>query len=206
MAQSNVYSVNVVGYYNLNLTNGFNLVANQLDLDGTGTNNTLYTSIGTNVPNLTRVFAFDPVLATFANATYNSGTGTWIGNTTAANKALQPGQGVFVQIPSAASPTTVTLVGNVMQGNLTTPIGSFYQIVASQVPQAGGIQNPLAYTPANLDRTFQYLPGSQSYGSARTYNSATGTWLGGEPTLAVGESFWLLGHAGSTWTRSFSVQ
>ena len=39
MAQ-NVYSLNVVGYINIPLVEGFNLVANQLDFDGTGLNNT----------------------------------------------------------------------------------------------------------------------------------------------------------------------
>ena len=49
MAQSNVFSLNVVGYYNLSLTNGFQLVANQLDLDGTGVNNTLQSVFGTSL-------------------------------------------------------------------------------------------------------------------------------------------------------------
>jgi hypothetical protein len=207
MAQSNVYSLNVVGYYNLSLTNGFNLVANQLDKDGTGTNNTVYTVIGTNVPNLTRIYAFDPVAGSFSFATFTAGTLTWIGAVSAVNAALSPGQGVWVQIPASASPQTVTVVGEVKQGTLTTPVGSYYQILASQVPQVGGIQTALGYTPANLDRVYRWLPGIQNYDAARTYLSASGTWSGGgEPSVGVGESFWIQGHAGSAWTRNFTVQ
>lgn len=208
MAQSNVYSLNVVGYYNLGLTNGFNLVANQLDKDGTGTNNTVYTVIGTNVPNLTRVYAFDAAAGTFANATFNASSLTWLGNVTAVNAAMKPGQGFWLQIPaSGPSTVTVTVVGEVKQGTLTTPIGAYYQIAASQVPQVGGIQTALGYTPANLDRVYQWIPGVQNYGTARTYNSTSAAWLGGgEPNVGVGEAFWLQGHAGSAWTRNFTVQ
>jgi hypothetical protein len=206
VAQSNVYSLNVVGYINLDLTNGFNLVANQLDVDGTGTNNTLYTSLGTNLPNLTRVYTFDPIGATYNFATLIAGNWS-AANIAAVNKGLQPGQGAFVSIPGSASyPQTVTFVGNVMQGSLNTAIGSYYQIVSSQVPQSGGIQTDLTYAPANLDRVYQWLgqAGQQGYGLAHTY--VAGTWGNGEPQVGVGEAVFLQGHGGSAWARSFTVQ
>src|SRR5882672_6022591 len=56
MAQGNVYSLNVVGYINVSYTNKFQMVANQLDLDGSGTNNTVQTVFGTNVPSLSTVY------------------------------------------------------------------------------------------------------------------------------------------------------
>ena len=205
MAQANVYSLNVVGYNTLTLTNGFNLVANQLDLDGTGSNNTLYTSIGTNVPNLTKAYAFPG--GAYVSATFSAGSGTWIGNVAAANAALQPGGGVFVQIPASASyPQNVTLVGNVLQGSLSTTVAPIYQIISSKVPQAGLIKTDLGLAPANLDKVYQWNSGIQNYGSGKTYSAGGGTWLGGEPNVAVGESFFLLGHAGSLWNRNFTVQ
>lgn len=203
MAQ-NVYSLNVVGYINLTLTNGFNLVANQLDYDGTGTNNTLYTSIGTNLPNLSRVYTFDPIAVNYNFAALIGGNWS-AGNMAAVVKGVQPGQGVFVQIPAAASyPQTLTLVGNVMQGNLNTPVGSYYQILSSQVPQSGGISTALNFTGANLDRVYQWLPGTQTYGPFRAF--IAGNWSPVEPTLAVGEAAFVQGHAGSAWSRSFTVQ
>jgi hypothetical protein len=202
------YSANVVGYVNLTLTNGFNLVANQLDVDGTGTNNTIYTCIGTNVPNLTRVYAFDPANG-YSFVTYLSSSGTWTGSGLAAvNAACQPGGALFIQIPASASyPQTVTLVGTVLQGSLTNKLASgLYQQVSSKVPMAGGLQTVLDYTPDNLDRVYQWLPASQTYGSAHTYLTGSGTWTAGEPTLQVGESVFLLSHANSVWVNNFQVQ
>src|SRR4051812_11081510 len=89
MAQSNVYSLNVVGYVNVSLTNGFNMVANQLDLDGTGINNTVTNVVGTNLPVQTRIFAFNPATQTyFATATY-AGNNNWIQGAAVA-PGLQP--------------------------------------------------------------------------------------------------------------------
>ncbi|MCX7723419.1 MAG: hypothetical protein N2379_10260, partial [Verrucomicrobiae bacterium] len=68
VAQTNVYSQNVVGYINLTLTNQITLVANQLDLDGTGTNNTVLTVLGTNVPVLTFVHVYDETSASIKSA------------------------------------------------------------------------------------------------------------------------------------------
>jgi hypothetical protein len=202
-----VYSLNVVGYYQVPMTNGFQMFAVQLDKDGTGTNNTLQSVFGTNgIPNNTRVYAFDG--ATYAFATYSTVISNWGGSVTAVNAALSLGRGVFVQVPGAATPFTITVVGQVPQGALTTPVNTNgYAIVSSQVPQAGLVQTALGLTPANSDRVYQFIAGSQAYGTARTYNSAIPAWGGGgEPNISVGEAFWLQGHAATTWTRNFTVQ
>ena len=58
-SQAQVYSQNVVGYVNINLTNGvLNIISPALDADGTGTNNTIASVIGTNVPTGTIVYVF----------------------------------------------------------------------------------------------------------------------------------------------------
>jgi len=208
VSSAQVYSQNVVGYYQVQLTNGFQMVANQLDLDGTGTNNTLQTVFGTNgIPNLTRVYAFDPNAGTYANATFLSSSSTWSGNPAAVNAALSLGRGVFVQVPAAAAPFTVTIVGQVPQGALTTSLNTAgYAIVSSQVPQGGLVQTDLGLSPANLDRIYRFNTAGQAYGAASTYLSSSGTWSGGQPNVPVGEAFWLQGHAGSAWVRNFTVQ
>src|ERR1700735_5475995 len=71
-----VYSQNIVGYVNVPLVAGYNLVANQLDLDGTGTNNSIYTVVGTNLPASTAVLVWNPSTAAFST-TKLSGTGKW---------------------------------------------------------------------------------------------------------------------------------
>jgi hypothetical protein len=208
MAQSNVYSLNVVGYYNLALTNGYNVIANQLDLDGTGLNNTVYTAIGTNLPAGTRILAFVPP-ATYPFVTL-AGT-TWSGAGLAqVNSALGLGGGVWLKIPANASyPQTVTVVGNVMQGALAnTKINtSGYAVVSSMVPQAGLVQTDLKLTPAAGNYIFQWLgqKGTQGYGSKHTYASGT-TWSAGQPSVDVGEAFFLFGSATTSWSRNFTVQ
>ena len=71
MAQ-NVYSLNIVGYINVPLIEGFNLVANQLDFDGTGLNNTPANVIGTNLPLNTTVYGWGG--SGYNIATYASNT------------------------------------------------------------------------------------------------------------------------------------
>jgi hypothetical protein len=207
MAQSNVYSLNVVGYVNLSLTNGFQFVGNQLDFDGTGTNNTLATVFGTNLPNSTRLYIYNAGTSAFTSATYLAASGTWIGNTAGADAALQPGGGVFLSLPAAAAPTTVTTVGTVLQGTLSTPYVAGYNIISSKVPLAGGAGAlGLTNNASNGDYVYQFQPGSQTYGSKHTYLAATGIWLGGEPQIAVGEAFWYNAKNAGSWTTTFTVQ
>jgi hypothetical protein len=209
MAQSNVYSLNVVGYVNLTLTNGFQMVANQLDFDGTGTNNTLQTVFGTNLPNLSRVYIYSSSSATFSIATYISSSGTWGGATAAADAALNPGGGVFLSIPaSATTPVTVTTVGTVLQGSLSTPFSEGFNIISSKVPLSAGVGAlGLSTNIANLSYIYQFLPSTQGYGPKHIYLASTGTWSGGgEPTPAVGESFWFNSPSAGTWATTFTVQ
>jgi hypothetical protein len=201
MAQSNVYSLNVVGYYNVSLSPGFNLVANQLDLDGTGANNTVTTVFGTQLPSGSTVYAFSGGTYASPAASYST-KGGWSGGVAAANAALAPGKGVFVNVPSAA---TVTVVGNVLQGALVNSYVAGFNIRSSIVPQAGLLQTDLGYTPATGDLVYQFQGATQTYAPTRSY-STKGGWSPVQPTLGVGEAFFLSSSAGGTWTRNFTVQ
>jgi len=203
MAQ-NVYSLNVVGYVNLTITNGYNLIANQLDLDGTMTNNTVAGVFSTNWPNLTKVYAYDSAGGTYGVATYSSGSKTWLGAVAAVNKALAPGKGVFVQLPAGNPTQTLTLVGNVVQGSYTLPITPGYQIVSSIAPISGGVKTALGYTPRALDKFFTYNAVTGLY-TAHTWSGSI--WAGGEPVPAVGDAMFLQAVSpATTWTQSFTVQ
>lgn len=201
MAQSNVYSLNVVGYYNVSLNTGFNMVANQLDLDGTGLNNTVQTVFGTQLPSGSTVYAFNA--GTYANpaAGYTTKSG-WAGGVAAANAALAPGKGVFVYVPSAA---TVTVVGNVLQGALVNPYAAGFNMRSSIVPQAGALQTELGYTPANNDLIYQFNSAAQTYFPTKGYTTKGG-WSPSQPTNTVGQAFFLSSSLGGTWTRNFTVQ
>jgi len=216
MAQSNVYSLNVVGYiqqYNngnpLGLTNGFNLIANQFDKDfpATFTNNTVDGIFSTNMPNLTKVYGYNPATGTYGIATYFSASGVWSGGQPTVNAQLAPGKGVWVQIPGSfgtPTPIPLTLVGNVVEGTNTLPVKPGFQILSIIPPLSARLKTDMGYAPSNLDKVYTYNPVAKAY-TIRTYFSASGVWSPNEPTPAVGEAFWLNATATNNWTQKYTV-
>jgi len=199
MAQSNVYSLNIVGYVNLQLTNGFNLISNPLDLDGTGTNNTLTTVFGTNLPSGSQVYKFSGGGYNTSDG-YISGVGWLAGGTLSMN----PGEGASVSVPSSA---TVTIVGQVLQGSPTPTTNKYsagFSILSSQAPLAGGIQTVLGFSPQSGDQLYFWDNPSQSFATSAGYLNGVG-WLPSEPSLAVGQAFFLSTGAASAWTNSFAA-
>ena len=208
MAQSNVYSLNVVGYINVSLTNGFNLIANQMDLDGNRTNNTVQGVFSTNFPNLTKVYGYSSASGTFGIATYASSSGNWVGGQPNVNNALSPGGGVWVQIPGTSgtpTPLTLTEVGNVVQGSHDLAVATGFQILSLIPPVSATVKTAFGYPAANLDKIYQYNAVTRAF-TIHTFAASSGVWTAGEPTPAVGEAFWLQSTSAKTWTQSFTVQ
>ena len=178
MAQSNVYSLNIVGYVNVPLTTGFNLIANPLD-NGTNNLNSLF-------PNA----SFGDTIFQYKNGAFVSSSflGTW-----QPDLISPPGGGVFYQ---ASAPSTNTFVGNVMTGNLTNHLVAGFNIASSQVPQSATLE--VLGLPAGFGDTAFYFRNG-----AYVSSSYLGTW---QPDLspAVGESFWIQAGAAADWTRTFN--
>jgi len=190
-SQAQVYSVNAVGYVNLSLPVGWAMIANPLN----GTNNLLSTILPT-VPDGAIIYKFNDATQSFEDAnTYFAGFGWFPDNT------LNPGQGAFVYLPSAA---TLTFVGDVPQGNLTNGLPANFSIRSSQVPQAGLISTALGYPPLDGDVVYQWDRVNQRYTDALSYFAGFG-WFPSEPNVGVGESFFLQRSAGGNWTRNFAV-
>lgn len=191
VAQTNVYSVNAVGYVNVSLPAGFSLIANQLN----STNNSI-SSVLSGLPNFSNFYKFVPGSG-FDIATLVFGT--W----DKPNLTLNPGEGGFVNV---ASPTTITFVGDVPQGSLTNaaPVGS--SIRSSVVPQAGGIDAlGLAATLSNFDNVYKWNGAGYDI-----YTLVFGSWSkngspSAAPAVAVGEAFFLNLNNPISWVRSFSV-
>jgi hypothetical protein len=187
-ASAQVYSVNVVGYINVDVPVGFSMIANQLDSgDNTVAN------LMPEVPEGTTLFKFVPATGAYAGNTFEFGE--W------ANPAmtLEPGEGAFI---STAEAFTALLVGEVKQGALSTPLVQGFQIVASQVPQAGAVDSVLGFVPEEGDTVYRFNNATGSYASA-TYEF--GEWFA--PSLEVGESFFLFKvGAATSWDRTFNVQ
>jgi hypothetical protein len=186
MAQ--VYSVNAVGYVNMSAKAGFNLWTNPLDA---GADNTV-SKLLAGVPDGTVVYTYAPGTGYSVNTL---DLGEW----TNPNATLVPGQGFFLRVGAAA---TVTFVGEVKQGNLSTPLAQGFNLVGSQVPQAGRIQADLGLTPVDGDLVYKFSADTQGY---TIYTYDLGAWDPSDPSLAVGEAVWVRKGAAGSWNRTFSV-
>jgi hypothetical protein len=194
MAQ--VFSVNAVGYVNTIVPGGgFSMISNPLKA-ADNTINALFAG----VPNGFQIYVFSA--GAFKTLTFDDLEGDFgpDGDTT----SLMPGQGVFVKAPAGGN-VTITFVGEVPQGTLTTPLTPGFQIVSSQVPQAG-TATQLGLTGAPGDQVYQYNATTKEY-LVSTFDDIDNKFMNanGEATFAVGEAFWIKKAAAGTWTREFSV-
>jgi hypothetical protein len=198
MAQSNVYSLNVVGYYNVTVPSGkYFAVANQLNT----TNNTIPFVLPTVVDD-TELFKF--IGGGYQASTYEDFLGGWDQPTW----TLNPGETAMLFNPSSNPSQTFTFVGEVLQGSLTNtlPIGSIC-FRSSIVPQQG---TPADFSlPAeNDDQIYVFNNGYAS----DTYEDFLGGWgdnSGAGPTILVGQGFgYKKASTGtsSSWVRNFTVQ
>lgn len=199
MAQSNVYSLNVVGYVNRAIpAAAFAMVSNPLK----GTNN-LLSSIFPSPPDGTSVFTWDEGLQDLDGVvpTFIVGSG-WIPDI-----AIAPGQGFFAL---GGDNFTNTFVGEVRQGALSTPVGgnAGFSAVGSQVAQGGSMTtNVLAgYIPSDGDSVFTWNEPAQDLdGVVPTFITGSG-WIP-DINMNVADGFFLLRiDPGTTWTRNFTVQ
>jgi hypothetical protein len=194
-AQSNVYSLNVVGYYNV--TAGANqqiILGNQLNT----TNNTLG-GIIPNPPPLSLFYKY--ANGGFTTYQFDDVDSVWLPN---ANVSLNPGEGGFFKSPVA---TTLTFVGEVKQGSLTNnlPRGA-KAIVTSIVPQAGRVTTDLGLPAEPLDVLYTYQGGGFT---TYQFDDVDSVWLPSEPTNFVGGAFFyqkIPGGVLTNWIRNFTVQ
>jgi hypothetical protein len=199
MAQ--VYSVNAVGYVNVPLATGFNMVANQFTASSYAISNVIPSA-----PLASTIFVF--VNNNYQTSVFDEFSSAW----TNPNLLLPLGGGFFLNNPQPA--TTLTMVGEVPQGTLNNPVGAGFSIKSSIVPQAGAVED-LGLVPGNTDVIFRFIANIQNY-AQYTVDEFTGDWQANTPgfpvdaakgpTVAVGEAFWYNNVAGTaTWTRNFTV-
>ncbi len=191
-AMAQVYSVNAVGYINVTVAAGkLGLVANQLNAGGNTVNDVIPTA-----PDGT-------ILYKYAGASGFTIIGREFGEWGAGGaENLKPGTGFFVA-NNGATDLTITFVGEVPTGSLSTPLTQGLNLVGSQVPQAGKISTDLGYTAADGDQVFQWDATAQTYKPAVGFEF--GAWSPAEPEVAVGEGFFLNKAAAGSWDRSFTI-
>lgn len=209
----NVYSLNVVGYYNVTVPQGgIYLMANQLNT----TNNQLGNIIPT-AQDYTELYFY-------SNGKYTGyqfvGPGNYGNGWNDPTLVLNPGQAFTVVDPGTPGGQTFTFVGEVEQGNLANTLLTSPDQTAnicfrsSIVPQQGTLSGDLGvpaedYDEAYLwDSTQQKFVGSEDVGPDNFGNG----WSPGDPngpTIGVGQGFAYAkgpGNVSSAWVRNFTVQ
>jgi hypothetical protein len=226
MAQSNVYSVNVVGYVNITTRPGFNLLANQLTLNPT--TNSIATILNTSAAPGSlqdcQVLKYNKVAANYSLDIFD-GTGFfgppgWYDGNTGlpSDRSLNPGEGFFFY-NSQSTNVTLTLAGSVPQGSSSVPLTAGFNLVGTVAPVSipldqtltnnfPGVQDMqyLAFTntPAGANYTVPDIyDASGFFGPPGWYNGNTGNPE--TPIPAVGQGYFIYTPSGTNWTRTFNV-
>jgi len=216
MAQTNVYSLNAVGYINVTCNPGFTMISDQLwanpgtpnylgtvmpaPADGSGDSDLLYKWTGSG----------------FAVYTMDSGVPTGWDNVTVngqqqnpgTNVTLNPGEAAFFDNDSGGGAITFTFVGTVPQGTNTVNISTGFNLISSIVPQSGHLHADLGFpvsASGSQDGDSAYLFSNSTGYSVFTPDSGTGSFDPSDPNVAVGTGLFYVAAGPVTWTRIFSV-
>jgi len=209
MAQTNVYSLNAVGYINVTLPPGgtagaFSIVSCPLMASpNNAISNLLNASSGA-----FKGYKFygwsGGVGASYLPADTASAT-KWLGGGT---ETLLPGQAAFISIPAGAAAQTVTFVGTVPSGSLTNFFyGPGYTLVSSILPTSGLLTNGLMnYNSATKgDQAYTFDNALQAYDPGYS-TKASGQWITPPNITNVGSGFfYFTTNALETWVENFSV-
>jgi len=200
MAQStNVYSLNAVGYINVTVQPGFNIVSCPLIASPDNTINTLLTN-GNGQYKKWQFWTFSPS----AGYIEDSGIGTGWGAGGA--ETLNPGQAAWLFNPSN-TPVTITFVGTVPSGtNSITLVSNSFNLVSSILPTSGDIVTNSLMNFTNGVKKDQVWAFSPTAGYTE-YSATAAGWPIDPIQSNVGGGFFYLNNqpTNNFWTESFSV-
>jgi hypothetical protein len=193
MAQSNVYSLNIVGYVNYTQpASSYRIGANPLSQ----TNNDVQYLFPTaaNYPYLT-ISKRNSAGTGYDESTYDPDVPGWT-----APLDIAPGHGIWIATP-AGTTFTNTYVGEVVQ-NSTNAIPAGYSLKSSIIPQAAPIQATLLYPAGDYDKIYQWNGiGYDEF----TYDPDVPGWTPSEPAPAVATGFWIYNNGSAkNWIRNFT--
>ena len=184
--------VQAVGYVNMSILPGYNFIANPLSLD----DNRISTIFHSPLPDGFAVLLFNGT--GFERAVFNAATGQFE-PAELADVILAPGTGFVVHNPAAQF--TITLVGTILQGELSKPMPAGISLQASMTVRQGTLES----------MEFPIRPGEQVYlFDERTqrftvyiFDDLEMRWLPSVPRLEVGESFFVRLLEPRVWTQTF---
>jgi hypothetical protein len=213
MAQTNVYSLNVVGYISVTMAPGYNIITCPLIASPDNTIATLLNNTNAQYQSGARsaaqVFQFTGgTYSASDTASAGNAPSGWAGDGTI---TINPGQAVFFYNPTATN-MSATFVGTVPTGLMTNALAPGYNLVGSIVPVTGDIvTNSIsdftngASSGRSSDQIFTYAPGV-----GYSVNTYTGSgWGGGDPVLTNAyEGFFFVNAFSTTnyWVEDYTVQ
>jgi hypothetical protein len=228
MAQSNVYSLNTVGYVNVTIPSGYSIVTCPLICSPDNTLNTLLPNTNGQyvVPGQAHIFvyAYNNGVGYASSVEETVGTGVnasgWSGG--GADVTVMPGVAVFVY-STFSSNVTATFVGQVPTAsnyNMTNTLVPGYNLTGSILPFVGdlvstnsnGTNFTVAFTTPGLhDFVYPYVNGTGfiSY----EYTPGLGGWTTNDvvadpTTTTVTEGFFYFNNSSSTtnssWVQSYT--
>jgi len=221
-SNAQVYSQNVVGYYNLPITSGgYNFVSVQFNVGVSNGASEIFTTI----PDGTEFLAWDPIHSSFIVNYYDTGGGStapaqsWymLDYSTSTNQPVYtPGTSVFV-VPTANA--TNTFVGTVVNAYTNNLIAG-YNMAASALPIAGPATNALFNLNSAPDGTeyIQWDFTHQTY-VINYYDTGGGSTIPGNswymadystatnpPSLSVGQGLFIVPPSPFAYSQTYTNQ
>jgi len=198
MAQSNVYSLNIVGYATVPVPAGYSILANPLSTGTNGANEIMPIIDGELILTWTGT--------KFTQVGFDSGNGGWVaadGVTPASPPSLPPGQGFFFFNPLTTA-SNFTFVGQVVPGPSSTNtinLAPGYSLVGSALPATlttaqGGITNTPISLPAIDGMLVLTWDASKQKYVQTGYDLGNGGWVAADgvtasvvPGYTIGQGF-----------------
>jgi hypothetical protein len=199
LSNAQIFSVNAVGYINVTVKPGFNLIANQLFAQDNSIGSLFKNFDGGVVPGTT---IYKLVDGKFLTATWDDLDNQYVPESTAAELTL-PGDGVFVYLPGSRE-KVLTFVGEVLQGEVCTEIPSGYSIKSSAIPQTLDF-NALNFPGSPGDKVFRFNARTASFQMFQ-FDEVENRWPDTMPDIPVGEAVMVLRMGPAVdWCRTFFV-
>ena len=183
------YSDNIVGYRLLDVPTGKSLLSNPL----ANGDNTLPTLLPGGPAKLT-VSTWDSDSASWKASTFGD---AW----SDAGLVVAPGQAALFENKSVDR-VTLTFVGEVVQGSLSTTVPSGESYHAATLPIAGGLATNFGFPTAN---GLQVSLLDNATGDWTTHTFSDGTWSPSEPSLAAAQGFRVTAAGALSWDRDISL-
>jgi hypothetical protein len=192
-----IYTVNAVGYINVDVWPGYNLLANAFaeDLVLQGSYD-FSTASGEPIAGLT-VYKYVRETHSFETSVYDPSSRTF-----SRPLRIASGEGFFVFNP-AGTAVTLTQVGSISQGTITYSLGKGLHLLGAKVPRRGPISEVLQMPP--IPGAQVYLVGKGGGYQIFTYDEFGEGWIPFEPWIVPGEGFWLRLPEAATWSHEFQV-